>query len=145
MRWGVRWACAERTPGSGIAVNVSSLTVTVEDGDELGRGVDGREGVWRHCRELSGFTGVHGDLAVAEPQAHPPLGHEEPVVTWMHSLLRRLSRRLEAHLDDHSAAGRSIQHPRCALGRAVGGRPDDDVVVAAHVEQCVEVDLECPR
>jgi hypothetical protein len=44
-------------------------------------------------------------------------------------------------------AGRSAQHPGCALARAVGRGADDHIVVTGHVEECVEIDLEgyCQR
>ena len=46
-------------------VDVGALSVAVEDHDELGRAVDGREGVWRHGGELGGLAGLDGDLAFA--------------------------------------------------------------------------------
>ena len=62
-------------------MEVGAPAVPIEDRDEFRRAVDGGERVRRHGGELGGLTGLDGDLAVAEPQAHPPLEHEEPVVT----------------------------------------------------------------
>ena len=83
----------------------------------------------------------------AERQAHPSLDDEEPVVTGVDPLLRRPAGRFEPHLDGDRVAGRPAQHPGCPFARAVRHRADDHIVVAAHVEECVEVDLEgsCQR
>jgi hypothetical protein len=62
-------------------MDVGALAVAVEDHDELGRAVDGCEGVRSHGGELGGLAGPDGDLAFAERQAHPSLDDEEPVVT----------------------------------------------------------------
>ena len=101
----------------------------------------------RHGGELGGFAGLDGDLAFAERQAHPPLDDEEPVVAGMDALLRRRAGRFESHLDGDRAAGWAAQHPGRALTGAVRRRADDHVVVAAHVEERVEVDLQgrCQR
>ena len=107
--------------------------------------VDGREGVRRHGGELGGLSRFDGDLAVTERQAHPSLDDEEPIVTGVDPRLGRPVGRFESHLDRDRAAGRSAQHPGGALARAVRRRVDDHILVAAHVEECVEVDLEGRR
>lgn len=131
----------------GFAMDVGALAVAVEDHDELGRAVDGCEGVRRHGAELGGLAGLDEDLAFAERQAHSPLEDEEPVVTGVDPLLRLPACRLESHLDRDRAGGRSAQHPGRALARGAGRRADDHIVVAAHVEKRIEVDLEgrCKR
>ena len=72
-----------------FAVDVGALAVAVEDHDELGRAVDGGEGVRRHGGELGGLAGLDDDLAFAERQPHPPLDDEEPVVPGVDPLLGR--------------------------------------------------------
>ena len=132
---------------TGLVVDVGALAVAVEDHDELCRAVDSSEGVRRHGGELAGLAALDSDLAFAERQAHPSFDHEEPVVTGVDPLLRRRAGRFEPHLDGDRVAGRPAQHPGCPFARAVWHRADDHIVVAAHVEERVEVDLEgsCQR
>ena len=59
-------------------MDVGALAVAVEDHDEFGRAVDGREGVRRHGGELGCLSGLDDDLAFAEQQAHPSRDDEEP-------------------------------------------------------------------
>lgn len=131
----------------GFVMDVGALAVAVEDHDELGRAVDGCEGVRRHGAELGGLAGFYEDLAFAERQAHSPLEDEEPVVTGVDPLLRLPECRFESHLDRDRAAGRSAQNPGRPLARGARRRADDHIVVAAHVEKRIEVDLEgrCKR
>lgn len=76
--------------GDTPVMNVGTLPVSVEDHDELGRAVDGHEGVGRHGGELGRLAGLDSDLAIPQPQAHPSLGDEKPIVTWVDPLLRWL-------------------------------------------------------
>jgi hypothetical protein len=123
-------------------MDVGALTVAIEDHDELGRAVDGCEGVRRHGAELGGLAGLDEDLAFAQRQAHPPLEDEEPVVTGVDPLLGLRVCRFESDLDRDRAAGRSAQHPGGALVRGARRRANDHIVVAAHVQERIEVDLE---
>ena len=76
--------------GTAFVVDVGALAVAVEDHDEFGGFVDGCEGVRRHGGELGGLSRFDGDLAVTERQAHSSLDDEEPIVTRVYPLLRRL-------------------------------------------------------
>ena len=126
----------------GFVMDVCPLAVAVEDHDEFCRAVAGCEAVRGHGGELGNLAGLDDDLAFAEQQSHPPLDDEEPVVTGMDSLRRRPVGRLEPHLDRDRGAGRPAQHPGRALARAARRRSDDHVVVATHVEEGVQADLE---
>jgi len=128
----------------GFVMYVSALAVAVEDHNEFGRAVDGCEGMWRHGGELGGLAGLDGDVAFAERQAHAPVDDEEPVVTGVHPPLGRPSGRFESHLDGDRGAGWSAQHPGGARPRAARCGVDDHIVVAAQVEERVEVDVERP-
>ena len=110
----------------------AALAVAVEDHDELGRAVAGRERVRGHGGELGGLAGRDDDLPLAEEQPDPALDHEEPVVTGMDPLLRSAVGRFEPHLDRDRAAGRSTQHPGRGSPDAARHRVDDHVVVAAR-------------
>lgn len=128
-------------------MDMGALAVAVEDHDELGRAVDGCEGMRCHRAELGGLAGLDEDLAFTERQVHSPLEDEEPVVTGVDPLLRLPACRFQSHLDRDRGAGRAAQPPGRALAGRARHRPDDHVVVAAHVEQRIEVDLEgrCER
>jgi hypothetical protein len=124
-------------------MDVGALAGAVEDHDHFGRSVDGGDRVWCHRRELGSFTDLDDHLAIAEQQPNPPLDHDEPVVTGMHLLRRNPRRRLEAHLHRQRASRRSTQHPRGdAVGHRRRRRADHDVVVVAHVEQRIEIDVQ---
>ncbi len=49
-----------------LVMDMSALAVTVEDHDELGRAVNGGEGVWCHGGGLRRLAGLDDDLALAE-------------------------------------------------------------------------------
>jgi hypothetical protein len=121
---------------------VGPVAVPVEDPDELGRAIDGGKSVRGHGRELGGLPGLDDDLAFTERQADASLDDEEPVVAGVDPRLRRLAARFEPHLQRDGGAGRAAEQPGGAPTRAARCRADDHVVVAAHVEQGVEVDLE---
>lgn len=86
-------------------MDVGTLAVAIEDHDELGRAIDGYEGVWGHGGELGGLAGLDDDLAFAQRQAHAALDDEEPVVTRVDSLLLRSGCWFEAHLDGDGVTG----------------------------------------
>jgi len=123
-------------------MDVGAVAVTVEDHDDLGRIVDGADGVGRHGGELGGFARIHHDLPVAEGQLDAAGEDEEPVVAGVHPRLGRRGPGLEAHLDGDGRAGRAAERPGRGAAPAGGDGPDDDVfVVPVDVEQHVEVDL----
>src|SRR5919106_5318886 len=63
--------------GEGSLVHVRSLAVPVEYHHQLGGAADGAEGVRGHGGELGRLPCLDVDLAVAEPQADPPLDDDE--------------------------------------------------------------------
>ena len=132
---------------TGLVVDVGAVAVAVEDHDEFGGPVDGCDGMGCHGGEFGGFAGVDGDLAFAERQAHLSLDDEEPVVAGMDAMLRGRAGRFQSHLDGDRAAGWAAQHPGRVVTGAVRRRADDHIVVAARVEEHVEVDLQgrCQR
>lgn len=123
-------------------MDVGALAVAVEDRDELGRAVEGGEGVRGHRGELGRLAGLDRDDAVSEPETDATVGDEEPVVAGMYPGLGSTARRLQPHLHRDAAARRAAQQPRRALAGAAGRRTDHDVVVAADVEQFFEPHLE---
>jgi hypothetical protein len=116
-------------------MDVGAFAVSVEDHDEFRRFVDGCQGVWGHGGELGRLAGLDRDLAFAERKADPSLDDEEPVVAGVDPLFGRYGGRFEAQLDGEGFAGRSTQHPGCALAQTVRYWADDDVLVAAQVEE----------
>ena len=123
-------------------MHVGAVTFAVEDHDQFGGAVHGDAGVGGHRGELGGLAGLDEQLPVAEQQHDPAHGDEQPVVAGVNLLLRPPIGGLEAHLDGCGVAGRPAQHPRRAPFGIGRDRADDHVVVLAHVEQRVEVDLQ---
>ena len=75
---------------------MSSLTVTVEDHDELSWAVEGDDGVRGHGRELGGLAGLDDDRSFAEGEADAAVEHVEPVVARVNPRFRRLRSRTGA-------------------------------------------------
>lgn len=128
-------------------VDVGALAVAVEDHYEFGGLIESRDGVRCHGGELGGLSRLDGDLAVTEQQTHSSFDDEEPIVTGVYLLLCRPVGRFQSNFDRKRPARRAAQHPCRPLARAARRRMDHHVLVAAHVEKRVEVDLEsrCQR
>lgn len=131
---------------SGVAMQVRSLAVPVEDHDHLRRPIESLEGMGRHRRELGRLAGLHHDRPLAEHEADASLEHVEPVVAGVHTRFRGVLRGFDPHLHRGRRARRTVQRPRRHARPTRRNRPDDDVVaVDVPFEQGLEVDLERPR
>ena len=124
---------------TGFVMDVGALAFAVEDHDDLGRPVDGGEGVRCHGGKLGCLARLDGYLAFAERQAHPTLDDEEPVVTGVGTLLLRPSGRYKPRLDGDRAAGWSAEHPGCAVARRVRHRVNEPHGSAAGLAAALQL------
>lgn len=75
----------ERSQPSPPLVQVSSIAISIQHQQQLGRSADRSQGVRNHGRERRGFTGFHSLMSILEDQLHRSGQHEEPFVSGVHA------------------------------------------------------------